>query len=272
MSVVGLPGLEPGTFGPPDRRANQAAPQPVSGASLRRPRRDLGPVSGPAPIAGVSGRDEPADALVQAVPEVDRDPPASSLRCHGIGGSPPPRSARSGRADVAPRPRRPAARTSGHVPSGVTVDGERNRSQSVHQGTSALRPAGRRGGGRSPRGDGCARAQSRRTSSSRRSSGCTTASTTSSAARCTRSTSSSYSRRLLGDERGPLVGIFDRVDPVVEHRVHRRLGTHHRDLRGRQREARVGIERRPAHRVQARAVRLAHDHRELRHRRLARPR
>jgi hypothetical protein len=28
--VVGLPGLEPGTFGPPDQRANQAAPQPVS--------------------------------------------------------------------------------------------------------------------------------------------------------------------------------------------------------------------------------------------------
>ena len=28
-TVVGLPGLEPGTFGPPDRRANQAAPQPV---------------------------------------------------------------------------------------------------------------------------------------------------------------------------------------------------------------------------------------------------
>ena len=27
--LVGLPGLEPGTFGPPDRRANQAAPQPV---------------------------------------------------------------------------------------------------------------------------------------------------------------------------------------------------------------------------------------------------
>jgi hypothetical protein len=33
--VVGLPGLEPGTFGPPDRRANQAAPQPVRGESLR---------------------------------------------------------------------------------------------------------------------------------------------------------------------------------------------------------------------------------------------
>lgn len=30
--VVGLPGLEPGTFGPPDRRANQAAPQPVKGS------------------------------------------------------------------------------------------------------------------------------------------------------------------------------------------------------------------------------------------------
>jgi hypothetical protein len=30
--MVGLPGLEPGTFGPPDRRANQAAPQPVATA------------------------------------------------------------------------------------------------------------------------------------------------------------------------------------------------------------------------------------------------
>ena len=27
--VVGLAGFEPTTFGPPDRRANQAAPQPV---------------------------------------------------------------------------------------------------------------------------------------------------------------------------------------------------------------------------------------------------
>ena len=30
--VVGLRGFEPPTFGPPDRRANQAAPQPVSGS------------------------------------------------------------------------------------------------------------------------------------------------------------------------------------------------------------------------------------------------
>ena len=35
-SVVGLPGLEPGTFGPPDRRANQAAPQPVPRLAPRR--------------------------------------------------------------------------------------------------------------------------------------------------------------------------------------------------------------------------------------------
>ena len=29
--LVGLAGFEPTTFGPPDRRANQAAPQPVEG-------------------------------------------------------------------------------------------------------------------------------------------------------------------------------------------------------------------------------------------------
>src|SRR6188472_2718613 len=29
MLLVGLAGFEPTTFGPPDRRANQAAPQPV---------------------------------------------------------------------------------------------------------------------------------------------------------------------------------------------------------------------------------------------------
>src|SRR5215210_6627800 len=29
VGKVGVPGFEPGTFGPPDRRANQAAPHPV---------------------------------------------------------------------------------------------------------------------------------------------------------------------------------------------------------------------------------------------------
>ena len=35
---VGLAGFEPATFGPPDRRANQAAPQPVDGRVYARAR------------------------------------------------------------------------------------------------------------------------------------------------------------------------------------------------------------------------------------------
>ena len=35
MMMVGLPGFEPGTSCPPDKRANQAAPQPVSQQRLR---------------------------------------------------------------------------------------------------------------------------------------------------------------------------------------------------------------------------------------------
>ena len=41
---VGLPRFELGTFGPPDRRANQAAPQPAVERSLYR----RGPAAGPA--------------------------------------------------------------------------------------------------------------------------------------------------------------------------------------------------------------------------------
>ena len=100
----------------------------------------------------------------------------------------------------------------------------------------------------------------RRTSSARRSSGWITASTTSSDARCRMSMSSAYSRaQLLGAPRA-LVGVLDRLQLVVEDGVDRRLRAHHRDRRGRQREARVGVERRAGHRVQAGAVGLAHDH------------
>ena len=123
-------------------------------------------------------------------------------------------------------------------------------------------------GGTPCRRESCSRCRvaasaNRRTSSSRRSAGSTTASTTSSAARWTRSTSASYSARRLGHERGALVGVLDLVDLVVEDRVDGRVGAHDRDLRAREREARVGVEGGPAHRVEAGAVRLAHDHRDL---------
>lgn len=36
IGSVGLPGFEPGTFGPPDQRANQAAPQPVKETLARK--------------------------------------------------------------------------------------------------------------------------------------------------------------------------------------------------------------------------------------------
>ncbi len=44
--AVGLPGFEPGTFGPPDQRANQAAPQPVAP-------RGAGPAMLPAALARI---------------------------------------------------------------------------------------------------------------------------------------------------------------------------------------------------------------------------
>ena len=59
------------------------------------------------------------------------------------------------------------------------------------------------------------------------------------------------------------------LDLVVVDRVHGRLRPHHRDGRGGQRDARVGLEGRAAHGVEARAVRLAHDDGDLRHGRLA---
>ena len=60
---------------------------------------------------------------------------------------------------------------------------------------------------------------------------------TSSEARRSTSTSSSYIRRCSATKRLALVGVLDRLDLVGEHRVDRRLGTHHRDLGGRQGDA-----------------------------------
>ena len=40
--LVGLAGFEPTTFGPPDRRANQAAPQPVEVVTLAEAEVSLG--------------------------------------------------------------------------------------------------------------------------------------------------------------------------------------------------------------------------------------
>ena len=62
--------------------------------------------------------------------------------------------------------------------------------------------------------------------------------------------------------------VVDRLELVVEDRVDRGARPHHGDLGGRQRERAVGVERRPGHRVQAGAVGLADDHRDLRHGRL----
>ena len=59
------------------------------------------------------------------------------------------------------------------------------------------------------------------------------------------------------------VVVGDRGDLVGVHGVDRRLGAHHGDLRGRQRERGVGLEARPGHRVEAGAVGLAHDHRDF---------
>src|SRR5439155_311390 len=53
---------------------------------------------------------------------------------------------------------------------------------------------------------------------------------------------------------------------VEEDRVDGRLRTHDSDLRGRKRDHRVGVERRPRHRVEAGPVSLADDDRDLRHR------
>ena len=101
--------------------------------------------------------------------------------------------------------------------------------------------------------------------SARRSAGSTTASTTSSEARWRMSMSSAYSSRFCGDERLALGLVLDRLDLVVEDGVDRRLRSHHRDRGAGQGDAAVRLEGRPGHRVEAGAVGLAHDHRDLRH-------
>ena len=84
----------------------------------------------------------------------------------------------------------------------------------------------------------------RRISSARRSSGSITASTTSSEARWRMSMSAEYSSRFARDEPLALGLVLDRLDLVEEDGVDRRLGAHHRDRGGRQRDAAVGLERR----------------------------
>ena len=80
--------------------------------------------------------------------------------------------------------------------------------------------------------------------------------------------SAAYSSRLARDERLALGLVLDLLDLVEEDGVDRRLGPHHGDRSAGQGNAAVGLERRPGHRVQAGAVGLADDHRDLRHRRL----
>ena len=65
-----------------------------------------------------------------------------------------------------------------------------------------------------------------------------------------------------------LGGVLDRLELVVEDRVDRGLRAHHGDLGVGQRDAGVRVEGGPGHRVEAGAVGLAHDHRQLRHGRL----
>ena len=76
--------------------------------------------------------------------------------------------------------------------------------------------------------------------------------------------------RVLGAQLlGPLCALLlvvDRLQLVVEDGVDRRLRPHHGDRCGGQRDAAVGLERRPSHRVEPGAVCLAHDHRDLRDR------
>src|SRR5215217_4880287 len=62
----------------------------------------------------------------------------------------------------------------------------------------------------------------------------------------------------------PLLRVLDRLELVVEDGVDRRLGSHHRDLRPRQRDARVRVVGRAGHREQPRPVGLADNHRNLR--------
>src|SRR5262245_30342538 len=67
VRIVGLPRFELGTSCPPDKRANQAAPQPVflvSGEPIQR-----------APVSrrSIVRSEQPADHLDRAETEVDRD-------------------------------------------------------------------------------------------------------------------------------------------------------------------------------------------------------
>ena len=109
----------------------------------------------------------------------------------------------------------------------------------------------------------------RRIRSSRKACGWTMASITSSDASRSRSTSVLVDRALLGDERGALVRVLDGGDLVGVHGVDGGLRAHHGDAGGRQGDRGIGRERRPGHRVEAGAVGLADDHRDLRHGRLA---
>ena len=108
---------------------------------------------------------DPHDPLIEPVQEIDGDTSREHLQM--------PRHRRQvflgRRAGIAhPQLRRVAVSVStvastprpqvGQVPSARTVDGERNRSHVVHQGTLSTprpRPAGRRGAGGSLRASGC---------------------------------------------------------------------------------------------------------------------
>ncbi len=92
---------------------------------------------------------------------------------------------------------------------------------------------------------------------------------TSSEARWRMSMSSEYSARLVATNSARSASSVDRLDLVEVDGVDRRLGTHHGDLRAREGDAGVGLEGRAGHRVEAGAVGLADDDRDLRHRRRA---
>ena len=78
--------------------------------------------------------------------------------------------------------------------------------------------------------------------------------------------SAAYSSRLRRTNSSRSAAILDLPDLVVEHRVDRRLRAHHRDRGCGERDAAVRLECRAGHRVEAGPIRLADDHRELRHR------
>ena len=153
---VGLPGFEPGTFGPPDQRANQAAPQPVD--PERAGRRCYRAATADSPSNRFLARstahravqraknvsseaaDEPLDALEGAVTEVDGDRarPAASGATGSAGGPRrrPARGRRAGRGRARADPGRPPVLG----PSGVdrhdrTSGTFRRRARSTARGT-----------------------------------------------------------------------------------------------------------------------------------------